>query len=203
MDGSNRVDGEEIAPAPLALDEKRGWGALGGLPGNPMMWILIASELLVFGAALIGFAGARALDPALFAQSQDLLDRPLGALNTAVLLTSGLFAALAVAARREEKIGRSRLHLVIASLFGFGFLAVKLVEYGEKFAAGISMETNNFFTLYFLITGFHLAHVIFGVIILAIVGIWNTEENLETGTAFWHMVDLVWVLIFPVVYLMR
>ena len=201
MDGSQESTSQVAAATPAG--EGNGWGPLSGLPGNPMMWILIASELLVFGAALIGFAGARALDPVGFAESQSLLNRPLGAINTAVLLTSGLFAALAVQARREEKSSLSRIHLAIAALFGFGFMVVKFVEYGEKFAAGIDVDTNTFFTLYYLVTGFHLAHVVFGIIILALVGIWNSEENLETGTAFWHMVDLVWVLIFPVIYLMR
>ncbi|MEZ5840951.1 MAG: cytochrome c oxidase subunit 3 family protein [Hyphomicrobiales bacterium] len=201
MDGTQDFPPEDRAPVSVPGDN--GWGPLSGLPGNPMMWILIASELLVFGGALIGFAGARVLDPQLFADSQSMLDRPIGALNTAVLLTSGLFAALAVQARREEKGTLSRLHLGIAALFGVVFMVVKFVEYGEKFAAGIDVDTNTFFTLYFLVTGFHLAHVVFGIIILGLVAIWNSEENLETGTAFWHMVDLVWVLIFPVIYLMR
>ena len=175
----------------------------GRLPGNPMMWVLIASEMAVFGAGLVGFAGARILQPELFAQSQASLDRMVGAANTAVLLTSGLFAALAVSARGRGDRRSARLHLGAAGLLGLVFLAVKIAEYAHKLEAGIGMETNTFFTLYYLLTGFHFLHVIFGLIVLAIVAVWDSMENLETGAAFWHMVDLVWVLIFPVIYLVR
>ena len=121
----------------------------------------------------------------------------------AVLLTSGLFAALAVSARGRGERRTARLHLGAAGLLGLVFLAVKIVEYADKLEAGIGMETNTFFTLYYLLTGFHFLHVIFGLIVLAIVAVWDSMENTETGAAFWHMVDLVWVLIFPVIYLVR
>ena len=175
----------------------------GALPGNPMMWVLIASEIAVFGAGLAGFAGARIFEPEEFARSQAMLDRLAGAVNTAVLLTSGLFAALAVSARGRGERGSARIHLGAAGLLGLVFLAVKIAEYAHKLEAGIGMETNTFFTLYYLLTGFHFLHVIFGLIVLAIVAVWDSMENLETGAAFWHMVDLVWVLIFPVIYLVR
>ncbi|MCB1387547.1 MAG: cytochrome c oxidase subunit 3 family protein [Rhodobiaceae bacterium] len=175
----------------------------GRLPGNPMMWVLIASEIAVFGAGLVGFAGARILQPELFAQSQASLDRMVGAANTAVLLTSGLFAALAIAARKNGRSGTSRMWLGAASLLGCIFLWLKISEYLAKAEAGIGIETNTFFTLYYLLTGFHLLHVVFGLAVLAIVAVWNSVENLETGCAFWHMVDLVWVLIFPVIYLVH
>ena len=175
----------------------------GTLPGNPRMWILIASEIAVFGAGLAGFAGARIFQPEVFAQSQATLDRLAGTLNTAVLLTSGLLAALAVSARKRGQRRMARTHLGLAGFLGLVFLVIKTIEYAEKSEAGIGIETNTFFTLYFLLTGFHYLHVIFGLILLAIVAVWDSIENLETGAAFWHMVDLVWVLIFPVIYLVR
>jgi len=167
------------------------------------MWVLIWSELLVFGAALCGFAVARVLDPQTFDASQAHLDRFLGALNTMVLLTSGFFAALAVRARSDGGITSSRGWMVASILVGSIFLYIKVVEYGDKLDAGFDIETNTFFTLYYLITGFHFMHVIMGLIVLAIVTWKNSLENLETGAAFWHMVDLIWVLIFPLIYLMR
>lgn len=166
-----------------------------------MMWILIGSEIAVFGAALLGFAGARILDTASFSAGQATLDRTAGAINTGVLLTSGLFAALAVIWRQEGLRARARLALGTSTLLGLVFTAVKLFEYQTKIGAGIGMETSTFFTLYFLITGFHLLHVLAGILILMLVAIWDSMDNLETGAAFWHMVDLVWVLIFPVIYL--
>ncbi|WP_460018405.1 cytochrome c oxidase subunit 3 family protein [Magnetospira thiophila] len=187
-------------PAPVA---DSGWGPLSSLPGNPLMWILIWSELLVFGAALLGFAGARLLDPQTFAESQAHLDRLAGAVNTMILLTSGLCAALAVRVRSEGRNRASRRWMIAAMGIGVFFLVVKIIEYRAKLAQGLDIETNTFFTLYYLITGFHALHVVLGLIILAVV-IWkNSLENLETGAAFWHMVDLIWVLIFPVIYLMR
>lgn len=168
-----------------------------------MMWLLIACELLVFGLALLGYAVGRARDPVGFLAAQNELDRLAGTLNTAVLLTSGLAAALAVVARERGLRGRARIMLGLAGLLGLVFLAVKAREYGIEFANGHSLDEPGFFMLYFLITGFHAAHVVFGIIILGIVAVYDSVENIETGTAFWHMVDLIWVLIFPCLYLMR
>jgi nitric oxide reductase NorE protein len=168
-----------------------------------MMWVLIASELLVFGAALLAFSGARVFDPLGFAQSQALLDRFTGLVNVMVLLTSGLFAALAVQAIRAGRRTIARRHLALAGMLGLVFLVFKIAEYRSELAAGISFETSTFFMLYFLITGFHALHVVMGIIILALVAIFPSPENIETGAAFWHMVDLVWLLVFPVVYLIR
>lgn len=189
------------APASEHLDDD--WGPLSQLPGNPMMWLLIWSELLVFGMAFLGFAGARLMDMEIFTSSQDSLNRLAGAVNTMVLITSGLFAALAVNAQSRNKTLQTRLWIGAAILLGITFLVIKWVEYSDKFAHGIGIETNNFYTLYFLTTGFHALHVVLGIIILVIVGWKNSLENLETGAAFWHMVDLIWVILFPLIYLMR
>jgi len=174
-----------------------------GLPGHPMMWILIGSELLVFGGALLAFSGARIGDAAGFAAAQDRLDRLSGLLNVVVLVTSGLFAAFAVEAARRDDRRRTRLSLAVAALLGGVFLAFKISEYAAEIGAGIGLDSGVFFTLYFLITGFHALHVVLGLVILAIVAVWPSRMNVETGAAFWHMVDLVWLLVFPVVYLVR
>jgi nitric oxide reductase NorE protein len=180
-----------------------GWGPLSALPGNPLMWILIASELAVFGVALMGYTGARVRDPAGFAAAQDTLDRLAGTINTAVLLTSGMFAALATAARRRDDRLRGRLCLALAAALGAVFLGVKAVEYTNEIAAGYDMDSGTFFTLYYLITGFHAIHVFVGMLVLGIVAAFDSLENYETGTAFWHMVDLIWIVIFPCIYLLR
>ncbi|MDT8346027.1 MAG: cytochrome c oxidase subunit 3 [Thermohalobaculum sp.] len=175
----------------------------GTLPGDLMIWVLIVSELLVFGAALAAFLAVRASDAPGFAAAQDHLDRTAGALNTIVLLTSGLFAALALRAREAGRRGRARLGLGAAGLLGLVFLWVKGLEYAAKAAEGIGTETHPFFTFYYLVTGFHAAHVAAGIVILGLVAWRDSVANIETATAFWHMVDLVWVLIFPVIYLLR
>ena len=146
------------------------WGGLEALPGHPIMWVLILSELVVFGA---------------------------------LLLTSGLFAVFAVHATKAGDILRCRLWLLATSVLGMIFLIIKFSEYMGKFDVGIGLESSTFFTLYFLITGFHALHVVMGLGVLGVVAIWPSRINIETGTAFWHMIDMVWVLVFPVIYLVR
>jgi nitric oxide reductase NorE protein len=188
--------------APVRGDDD-GYGVLGELPGDLMMWVLIVSELLVFGAALLAFLTVRATDPTGFAADQALLDRTAGAVNTMVLVTSGLFAALAVEAREAEQRVQARRWLLAASLLGFVFLLVKGMEYWSKASLGIGIETSPFFTFYYLVTGFHALHVVAGIAILALVMRFDAPRNIETAAAFWHMVDLVWVLLFPIIYLLR
>lgn len=178
-------------------------GVLGELPGDFMMWVLIISELLVFGAALLAFLAVRAMSPAVFLEGQEQLNATAGALNTAVLVTSGMLAARALALRREDQHKAARLSLLGAGVLGTVFLAVKWAEYSAEFAKGIGIETSPFFTFYFLITGFHALHVVAGIVILALAARWDSVRNLETGVAFWHMVDLVWVLLFPIIYLLQ
>lgn len=177
------------------------WGPLDGLPGNPMIWILILGELAVFGALLTGFSVARALDPSAFAASQSHLHAILGSVNTVVLLASGWLAAVAL--EQVRRGGSGRLALVGAMASGAVFVAMKAIEYADLASAGHGLEGDRFFTLYFLITGFHALHVVMGIAILGIVAIWNSLHNVETGTAFWHMVDLIWLLVFPILYLVR
>ena len=160
------------------------WGPLSGLPGNPVMWVLIASELVVFGAIFIAFSIVRLSEPVVFAEAQNHLDRLAGAINTMVLLTSSLFAVLAVRFALDQQQAPTRVSLALASALGVVFLIVKSIEYGDKIAAGISTETNDFFMFYFLATGFHALHVVFGILLLTIV-IWkNSLENVITVTAF-------------------
>ncbi|WP_315776023.1 MULTISPECIES: cytochrome c oxidase subunit 3 family protein [unclassified Bradyrhizobium] len=182
-------------------EQEERWGVLDGLPGDAMMWVLILSELVAFGLLLGGFVVARALNPVVFAVGQAMLDSRLAAVNTAVLVTSGWAAARAAASVRHASTGSARRWLGLAVLLGAVFIAVKLTEYGGEIAAGAGMETSPFFTLYFLLTGFHLLHVLLGIVILAVVGRSATANGVETGTAFWHMVDLVWIVMFPVLYL--
>lgn len=201
--------GLEMTGLELPGPEERA-GGLAALPGNLMMWILIFSELAVFGAAFIGFAVARVLDPAIFATGQAHLNGTAGALNTMVLVTSGYLAARGVAAGRRGAVAQARRAMMAAAAVGSVFLAVKAMEYSATLGAGLTIDTDTFFTLYFLLTGFHALHVVLGIVILLLVSRSGPEtmpetliENLETGAAFWHMVDLVWVILYPLVYLIR
>lgn len=172
------------------------------LPGELLMWVLIVSELLVFGAGLAAFLAVRITDPAGFAAAQDHLYRTGAALNTIVLVTSGFLAARALLLRQQARRFAARLHLAAAMALGILFLVIKGAEYVGKASEGIGIETHPFFMFYYLLTGFHAAHVAAGIVILALVAIWDEAHNIEVGAAFWHMVDLVWVLLFPVIYLL-
>lgn len=196
------AEGADHTPPP-GDEEGGGWGALDTLPGNPMMWILIVSELLVFGAFFLGYSAARLLDPVTFAHAQDQVNRFVGGLNTLVLITSGYILALAVRLRARGRIAQSRWCTVAAMIVGSAFLVIKIVEYAHIFAHGVSIETNTFFTLFFLMTGFHFMHVVAGLVVLALVTWKNSLENMETGAAFWHMVDLIWIIMYPLLYLIR
>lgn len=172
------------------------------LPGDLLIWVLIISELLVFGAGLGAFLSVRLTDPVGFAEAQQHLDRTGAALNTVVLITSGYLAALALQFRQAGRRVAARLALIGAAALGTVFLVIKSVEYARKAAEGITYDTHPFFMFYYLLTGFHAAHVIAGVILLLLVAWRDAPENIEMGAAFWHMVDLVWVLLFPIVYLL-
>ncbi|MDQ2091785.1 cytochrome c oxidase subunit 3 [Marimonas arenosa] len=172
------------------------------LPGDLMMWILIVSELLVFGAGLVAFLSVRIADPNGFADAQATLHRTGAGVNTMILVTSGWLAAMAAVAANAGSLARTRVLLGGAAALGAVFLIVKGIEYADKAAHGITFETHAFFTFYFLLTGFHAAHVAAGIVLLGLVAVRCHPRTVEVGTAFWHMVDLVWVILFPILYLL-
>lgn len=187
----------------MITPEEDDWGPLSTLPGNPLMWVLILSEMLVFSAFFVLYAWQRAANTELFNASQQLLDPVSGGLNTMVLLTSGLCAAFAIQAIADNKQRLCRRWLGLTMALGVVFCIIKVLEYVDKFSAGLTPETNIFFTYYYLLTVFHFAHVVFGLALLALAS-WKTSRvNVETVTAFWHLVDLIWVLLYPLLYLLR
>lgn len=183
------------APVPAHADQDH---ILDTLPGDLMIWVLIVSELLVFGAGLLAFLGMRIMDPVAFAADQDSLNRVAGAVNTIILISSGYLAARAVHSAQHM-----RKWLAGSMVLGVAFLVVKWMEYADKARHGIGIESSDFFTFYYLLTGFHAMHVLAGLVIFALMMRWPNPRNLEGGVMFWHMVDLVWVLLFPIIYLVR
>ena len=144
----------------------------------------------------------RLTDPVGFAEAQTHLHQTGAALNTVVLVTSGFLAAKALVWRRAGRRGAARFALGVAAALGVVFLVVKGVEYADKAGQGITPESHPFFMFYYLLTGFHAAHVLAGVFLLLLVALRDHPRNIEAGAQFWHMLDLVWVLLFPVVYLL-
>ncbi len=173
------------------------------LPGDLMMWVLIVSELLIFGAGLLAFLAVRITDVTGFTAAQDMLNRTAAGINTVILITSGFLAASASVAANRGDLLQTRLRLAGAALLGLVFLVIKGREYAEKIALGITTDTHPFFTFYYLLTGFHAAHVLAGILILGLIGWRANPRVVQVGVAFWHMVDLVWVLLFPIIYLLK
>jgi len=165
--------------------------------GDLLVWILAWSELVAFGALLTAFVVASVLHPETFAAGKARLHHILPVVNTIVLLASGWFAARAA---EQSAIPRRRLMLLVAALGGFVFAGLKCTEYvfeGTSLLAG-----DPFSQLYLLITGFHLTHVAFGSMILVLVAIFPTRENVHLITTLWHVIDIVWLVMFPVIYLL-
>lgn len=163
------------------------------LPGDLMIWVLIVSELLVFGAGLLAFLAVRITDPSGFALAAGHLHPVRAGIGTMVLVTSGALAAAGVR--------RGAPFLLAAAALGVAFLGLKWSEWSALSATGIGTETHAFFTFYYLLTGFHAAHVAAGIVLLALVAWLSRRRETEAAVAFWHMVDLVWVLLYPVIYL--
>ncbi|HEX6734584.1 MAG TPA: cytochrome c oxidase subunit 3 family protein [Azonexus sp.] len=195
---------ELAAPTATAPERHR-------LPGDLAIWFFILAEMLAFAVFFASYAFARARNVEMFNLYQQTLDRNAGALNTLLLVTGSWFVVLAVqAAHRDDKAAVPR-HIALGMLCGAGFLGVKIYEYAEKFGAGISLSTNTFYMFYISLTFFHFMHVILGMVILAVIwkqarkGAYGSGDcnGLESGAAYWHMVDLLWIILFPLVYVMR
>ena len=181
------------------------------LPGDLAIWFFILAEMLAFAVFFASYAFARARNVEMFNLYQQTLDRNAGALNTFLLITGSWFVVRAVqAAHRNDQKAIPR-NILLGFLCGGGFLVVKVFEYAAKFGAGISMSTNTFYMFYISLTFFHFMHVILGMVILTILwvqarkGVYGSHDahGLESGAAYWHMVDLLWIILFPLVYVMR
>lgn len=182
-----------------------------GPPGDLAIWIFILAEMLVFGVMFVVYAFSRAHQVELFNASQLTLNRTAGAINTLALITSSYCVARAVSAIRNGLTQRCIHWLAGTMMLGGVFVVVKSWEFHEKFAAGISLDTNTFYTFYLTLTFFHFMHVLMGLIILGFVlakarrGGYSAQDftGVETGASFWHMVDLLWIILFPLVYVIR
>jgi len=177
-------------------------------PGGILMWIIIFLELFTFGMALVAMVYYGSLERELFHESRLLLNASYGAVNTVFLLTSGFFMAKSVMELKQHRVDKSLRYLYVTMFLGLCFLVLKSIEYSLKIEAGLGMNYNLFFTFYWALTFFHVVHVLVGLVILA-VSAYNLKKNsdnvelidVEAGAAFWHMCDLIWLLLFPIIYL--
>ncbi len=179
------------------------------LPGEPGLWVLVLGDLFVFSIFFVTIAAEHSSRPEAFEQAQAALNHAFGLANTLLLLTSSLFVALAASRLREGASGARPL-LFSAMACGAGFVVIKLSEYAEKIRAGLNVASSEFFTLYFAFTGIHLAHVLLGLGVLAVLAARARTSAapahgklVEGGAIFWHLVDLLWIILFALFYLAR
>ena len=180
------------------------------VPGEVGIWIFVLSDMLLEFSTIFGyFLYARAKDPSLFAQGRASLSQQLGLINTLILLTSSMCVVVGVQGLREGDRSRAARMFSWTRCLGLAFVAVKILEYGAKFHAGLTPVTNAFYMYYFVATGLHLFHVLIGLIVLTWVvnGARRPQphshelRSAEVAATFWHMVDLVWIVLFPLLYL--
>ncbi|MBN8440343.1 MAG: cytochrome c oxidase subunit 3 family protein [Thauera sp.] len=185
--------------------------AMPRLAGDLAIWIFILAELLAFGVFFAAYAFTRANNIELFNAEQAALNRNAGALNTVLLLTASYFVVRAVQAAELRASQSCARWLLAATACGAGFLVVKSFEYAAAFEHDISLSSSPFHMFYLSLTFFHFMHVILGMVILT--AMWNGARTgrygpddmngLESGAAYWHMVDLVWLVLFPLVYVIH
>ncbi|MDX2322387.1 MAG: cytochrome c oxidase subunit 3 family protein [Moritella sp.] len=181
------------------------------VPGNIAVWILIYAELTEFGLFFVIFLIAKAANPLIFAEGPAQLHTSSGAANTLILLTSSFFVARAIHAIKRDKLKSCQRWLWLTLVAGSAYLATKAWEYGINADNGIDGTSNLFFTIYYYLTFNHLLHVMMGMCTIGWVLVRSyifpyskdDHEGLESAACYWHMVDLVWIMIFPLLYVLR
>lgn len=180
-------------------------------PGDLALWIFILAELSVFAIFFAAYAFTRANHVELFNTYQATLDRNSALANTLVLLTASYFVVRGVAAIRLDERQLSARWLWAAVGMAGLFLLIKGAEYAHHLSLGINLSTNTFYMFYLSLTFFHFMHVILGMLILVVLAVRTgrghygsrNHTDIESGASYWHMVDLVWLILFPLVYVMR
>lgn len=181
------------------------------LPGVEGVWVFIGVDMLFFTLLFMLVMTGRRDAVDVFEAGRLTLDPNFGGINTLILLTSSWFVVLAVNAAKQDRFDEIPRWLMAAFLCGVAFAISKAFEYGAKLSAGITPATSDFYMYYFVLTGFHLLHVIGGSVMLFVF--WKMSRTraftrqrlavIESGGLFWHMVDLLWIVLFPLLYLMK
>jgi heme/copper-type cytochrome/quinol oxidase subunit 3 len=187
-----------------------------GIPNGKLgIWLFLASEVMLFGALFSSYVLIRTGSPHWPPEgglSSEVLNVPLATLNTAVLITSSITMVLAWASCKMGSIPRFRLWMGATIALAFVFLVVKYFEYKHKFDLGHTPSHDNFYAIYFTMTGLHGLHIIGGIVVNAYLWgpgtkLWATDpehftNRVENAGLYWHFVDLVWIFLFPCLYLL-
>jgi nitric oxide reductase NorE protein len=214
MDASNaagqkdtgRYSYDDIEPA---VDRHQ--NTLERIPGAKDFWFLIAADCSLFSFFFITYMFYRHGSVELYVTSQQTLNRGLGALNTAVLIIGSWGVVQALKATRLDQPRLASHYLAFSTGCGLTFLCVKFFEYWGKFSHGLYPTTNDFFMFYFALTMIHTMHIIVGIVVLTVLrrGVKSGKYYsgnmvvLESGAVYWHMIDLLWIFIFSLLYLLK
>jgi cytochrome c oxidase subunit III len=177
------------------------------------IWLFLASEVMLFGALFSSYVLLRTgAAPGTWHHGREFLNVPLATLNTVILIASSVTMVMSWASLKLNDFKKFRLYLGLTFLCGLGFLGVKAIEYGTKFHHGYFPKSNTFLAIYFTLTGLHVLHVIGGMVVNGYfwgpgARMWRTEperftNRIEVAGLYWHFVDLVWIFLFPTLYLL-
>lgn len=181
------------------------------LTGGTAIWIFMGVEVLTFGLFLLAFAWGWRGEPEAYRQGQALLHPASGLRGTALLLLGSGMAYQAVLSNAQDQGPRAARWLIGAALTGLAFAVNKVLEFQDPALAQVTLSTSGFWFFTLFLTGLHLLHVLAGVVVLPILA-WQAHRGaygranplaIEAGAAYWHLVDLVWVLLFPILILMH
>lgn len=183
----------------------------GRLPGVDGIWALIGADSVVFAILFASFMTERRHNPALFEASRHTLNLDLGGIDTLILLTSSWTVALGIRALKRDQVEQASRYLLAGALTGALFMVSKAIEYSGKIAQGITPATNSFYMWYFTLTGIHLLHVLLGTGLLTFVWLRSRRGRYrstdaavpESVASFWHLVDYLWIVLFPLLYLVK
>jgi cytochrome c oxidase subunit 3 len=185
------------------------------------MWLFLFTELILFGGMFIVYAVYRFKYPSEFHLAAKELDTFVGTINTIILLTSSLTVAMSITAIQQGRKYLSMMLVAITLVLGLAFLLNKYFEWMHKFSLGLYPQSPElltkpqgeilYFGLYFVMTGLHALHVIIGMVVLAVMGVFiargtiddHSYVKLETGGLYWHLVDIIWIFLFPLFYLLH
>ena len=178
--------------------------------GKVGLWLFLSSEIMFFSGLIGAYVVYRYANPEAFSNPEFPLSWPLAALNTVILITSSVTMVFAVKGAQEQDIAKMRKFLFLTMLGALGFCVVKGIEYEAKFSHGIGPDTSLFYSCYFTMTGIHALHVILGLLPMFFFwwkgkdGRYTTPGNctIECLGLYWHFVDLVWIYLFPLLYLL-
>lgn len=178
------------------------------------IWIFLASEIMLFGGLFSAYVFLRLAAPeGDFAYWGSKLNVPLATVNTIVLISSSMTVLMSWASLKMKDFSKYKLYMGLTLLFSLIFLCIKYVEYTSKFHHGYFPSSSTFLAIYFTLTGLHGLHILGGMVVMTYfwlpVGskMWHTDpdhftDRIEIAGLYWHFVDLVWIFLFPILYLL-